>query len=58
MFDYDNEQSKKKPSFFWVGALAPLFSVIVGSLLVFLTHAENHNIQVVNTSIIIHWLRK
>lgn len=54
MFGYDNEQSKKKPSFFWVGALAPLFSVIVGSLLVFLTHAENHNIQVVNTSLIIH----
>lgn len=39
--------SKKKPSFFWVGALAPLFSVIVGSLLVFLTHAENHHIQVI-----------
>ncbi|XP_004296670.1 PREDICTED: sulfate transporter 3.1-like [Fragaria vesca subsp. vesca] len=39
--------SKKRPSLFWVSALAPLFCVVVGSLLVFLTHADEHNIKVI-----------
>ncbi|KAJ3673596.1 hypothetical protein LUZ60_005588 [Juncus effusus] len=39
--------SKRKPKFFWVSAAAPLTSVILGSLLVYLTHAENHGIQVI-----------
>uniref|UniRef100_J3LK86 STAS domain-containing protein n=2 Tax=Oryza brachyantha TaxID=4533 RepID=J3LK86_ORYBR len=39
--------SKKKPRFFWVSAAAPLTSVIIGSVLVYLTHAENHGIQVI-----------
>ncbi|KAL2323522.1 hypothetical protein Fmac_027901 [Flemingia macrophylla] len=39
--------SKKQPRFFWVSAMAPLTSVILGSLLVYFTHAENHGVQVI-----------
>ncbi|WOL10940.1 sulfate transporter 3.1-like [Canna indica] len=39
--------SKKGPKFFWISAAAPLTSVILGSLLVYLTHAENHGVQVI-----------
>ncbi|KAL0548220.1 hypothetical protein IC582_012668 [Cucumis melo] len=41
--------SKKKPIFFWISALAPLTSVILGSLLVYLTHAEKHGVQVIGS---------
>ncbi|XP_030507176.1 sulfate transporter 3.1 [Cannabis sativa] len=39
--------SKRKKAFFWINALAPLTSVILGSLLVYLTHAEKHGVQVI-----------
>ncbi|KAJ6931167.1 sulfate transporter 3.1-like [Populus alba x Populus x berolinensis] len=39
--------SKRKPRFFWVSAMAPLTSVILGSILVYLTHAEKHGVQVI-----------
>ncbi|KAK7277617.1 hypothetical protein RJT34_22632 [Clitoria ternatea] len=39
--------SKKQPKFFWVSAMAPLTSVILGSLLVYFTHAEKHGVQVI-----------
>lgn len=39
--------SKRRPRLFWISAAAPLTSVILGSLLVYLTHAENHGIQVI-----------
>ncbi|XP_027351617.1 sulfate transporter 3.1-like [Abrus precatorius] len=39
--------SKRRPKFFWVSAMAPLMSVILGSLLVYLTHAEKHGVQVI-----------
>jgi sulfate transporter 3 len=39
--------SIKKPKFFWVAAMAPLTSVILGSLLVYFTHAERHGVQVI-----------
>ncbi|XP_027363370.1 sulfate transporter 3.1-like [Abrus precatorius] len=39
--------SKKQPKYFWVSAMAPLTSVILGSLLVYFTHAENHGVQVI-----------
>ncbi|XP_021770306.1 sulfate transporter 3.1-like isoform X1 [Chenopodium quinoa] len=39
--------SKRKPKLFWISAMAPLTSVILGSLLVYLTHAEKHGIQVI-----------
>ncbi|KAK1592505.1 hypothetical protein Q3G72_025938 [Acer saccharum] len=41
------KESKKKPEFFWVSAMAPLTSVILGSLLVYLTHAEKHGVEVI-----------
>ncbi|PIA31666.1 hypothetical protein AQUCO_04900160v1 [Aquilegia coerulea] len=39
--------SKKKPKFFWISAMAPLTSVILGSILVYVTHAEKHGVQVI-----------
>ncbi|RZB85419.1 Sulfate transporter 3.1 isoform B [Glycine soja] len=39
--------SKKRPRFFWVSAMAPLTSVILGSLLVYFTHAEKHGVEVI-----------
>ncbi|XP_058770912.1 sulfate transporter 3.1-like [Vicia villosa] len=39
--------SKRQPKFFWVSAMTPLASVILGSLLVYFTHAENHGVQVI-----------
>lgn len=38
---------KKKPKFFWVAAMAPLTSVIFGSILVYFTHAEKHGVEVI-----------
>ncbi|KVH94356.1 STAS domain-containing protein [Cynara cardunculus var. scolymus] len=40
-------QSTKRPKLFWISAMAPLTSVILGSLLVYLTHAEKHGVQVI-----------
>ncbi|KAH1258335.1 Sulfate transporter 3.1 [Glycine max] len=40
-------ESKRQPKFFWVSAMAPLTSVILGSLLVYVTHAEKHGVQVI-----------
>ncbi|XP_043698496.1 sulfate transporter 3.1-like [Telopea speciosissima] len=39
--------SKRGPKFFWISAMAPLTSVILGSLLVYLTHAEKHGVAVI-----------
>ncbi|CAN4093692.1 unnamed protein product [Withania somnifera] len=39
--------SQKRPKFFWVSAMAPLMSVILGTVLVYFTHAENHGVQVI-----------
>nr|XP_027096218.1 sulfate transporter 3.1-like [Coffea arabica]XP_027115316.1 sulfate transporter 3.1-like [Coffea arabica] len=39
--------SKRKPWLFWISAMAPLTTVILGSLLVFLTHAEKHGVEVI-----------
>ncbi|KAG6766144.1 hypothetical protein POTOM_030211 [Populus tomentosa] len=39
--------SKRKPCFFWINAMAPMMCVIVGSVLVYLTNAEKHGVQVI-----------
>ncbi|GAV87344.1 Sulfate_transp domain-containing protein/STAS domain-containing protein/Sulfate_tra_GLY domain-containing protein, partial [Cephalotus follicularis] len=39
--------SKKRPMFFWISAIAPLTSVILGSLLVYFAHADKHGVQVI-----------
>ncbi|KAF5736803.1 sulfate transporter 3.1-like [Tripterygium wilfordii] len=39
--------TKKKAAFFWINAMAPLTSVVLGSLLVYFTHAEKHGVQVI-----------
>ncbi|KAF9677628.1 hypothetical protein SADUNF_Sadunf08G0127400 [Salix dunnii] len=40
-------QSKRKPWLFWINAMAPLISIIVGSVLVYLTHVEKYGVQVI-----------
>jgi len=49
----DFMQSKKQPRLFWVSAMAPLTSVILGSLLVYFTHAEKHGVEVVSVIFIL-----
>ncbi|XP_058745934.1 sulfate transporter 3.1-like [Vicia villosa] len=39
--------SKKQPKIFWVSAMTPLTCVILGSLLVYFSDAENHGVQVI-----------
>ncbi|KAK9725502.1 hypothetical protein RND81_05G148600 [Saponaria officinalis] len=41
--------AKRKPAFFWISAMAPLVSVILGSVLVYLTHAEKHGVEVIGS---------
>ena len=48
MVTLKTEQSKRKQAFFWINAMAPLTSVILGSILVYMTHAEKHGVQVVS----------
>ncbi|XP_058074768.1 sulfate transporter 3.1-like isoform X2 [Magnolia sinica] len=40
-------KSKKKPRLFWVSAISPLLTVILGCLLVYFARAEKHGIQIV-----------
>ncbi|PSS01420.1 Sulfate transporter 3.1 like [Actinidia chinensis var. chinensis] len=39
--------SKRRPTFFWINAMAPLISVILGSILVYFSHAEKHGVEVI-----------
>ncbi|KAJ8436416.1 hypothetical protein Cgig2_013457 [Carnegiea gigantea] len=39
---------KRNRKFFWVPAIAPLTSVILSTLFVFLTHADRHGVAIVN----------
>lgn len=39
--------SKRTARLFWLSAATPLTSIVIGSLLVFCTHAENHGVQIV-----------
>ncbi|KAL6560711.1 Solute carrier 26 [Orobanche gracilis] len=39
---------KKNKKLFWIPAVAPLISVIVSTLFVFITHAEKNGVQIVN----------
>ncbi|KAK4767268.1 hypothetical protein SAY86_015018 [Trapa natans] len=39
--------SKRRPAFFWINAMAPLTSIIMGSVIVYLIHGERHGIEVI-----------
>ncbi|KAK4338731.1 hypothetical protein RND71_043218 [Anisodus tanguticus] len=39
--------SQKRPKLFWISAMAPLTSVILGTILVYITHAEKHGVAVI-----------
>ncbi|XP_019178604.1 PREDICTED: sulfate transporter 3.1-like [Ipomoea nil] len=39
--------SQRRKNLFWISAMAPLTTVILGTLLVYLTHAEKHGVQVI-----------
>ncbi|KAL5992305.1 Sulfate transporter 1.2 [Asimina triloba] len=38
---------KRRKSLFWMSAIAPLISVILSTLFVYITHAEKHGVQIV-----------
>ncbi|KAG6723725.1 hypothetical protein I3842_03G222200 [Carya illinoinensis] len=38
---------KKKPKLFWVSAIAPMVTVVIGCLFAYFAHAEDHGIQIV-----------
>ncbi|KAI3891542.1 hypothetical protein MKX03_033089 [Papaver bracteatum] len=38
---------KKKPSLYWVSALAPMVTVVIGCLVAYFAHADKHGIQIV-----------
>ncbi|KAJ1699581.1 hypothetical protein LUZ63_008093 [Rhynchospora breviuscula] len=39
---------KKSSKLFWVPAIAPLMSVIISTFFVYITHADEHGVQIVN----------
>ncbi|OIT39225.1 PREDICTED: sulfate transporter 3.1-like isoform X1 [Nicotiana attenuata] len=39
--------SQKRAKLFWISAMAPLMSVILGTIFVYFTHAEKHGVQVI-----------
>ncbi|KAI3891546.1 hypothetical protein MKX03_033093 [Papaver bracteatum] len=41
------EVKKKKPSLYWVSALAPMLTVVIGCLVAYFGHADKHGIQIV-----------
>lgn len=47
-------QSMKKPKLFWVSAGAPLLSVVVSTLIVFVLRADRHGISVVSSFLSLH----
>ncbi|XBI03933.1 hypothetical protein VPH35_132294 [Triticum aestivum] len=42
-----NIQSMRWPEFFWISACAPLVSIIISTVLIFLFKGENHNISII-----------
>jgi low affinity sulfate transporter 2 len=47
LFTHINSQGKKKKRLFWLPAIAPLLSVILSTLIVFLTKGDKHGIKIV-----------
>lgn len=47
-FETVNFQRTRNPKLFWVSAIAPMVSVIVGCLFAYFAHAEKHGIEIVS----------
>ena len=47
VFTYD-EQAKKNKKLFWVAAIAPLTSVIVSTIFVYITRADKKGVSIVS----------
>ena len=47
VFTYD-EQAKKNKKLFWVAAMAPLTSVIVSTVFVYITRADKKGVSIVS----------
>lgn len=47
----DMEQGKKNKRLFWVPAIAPLISVVLSTLLVFITRADKEGVAIVSIQI-------
>lgn len=41
------EQGKRKRKLFWVAAISPLLSVILSTLIVYVTRADKHGVNIV-----------
>jgi high affinity sulfate transporter 1 len=41
--------AKKKPKLFWIHAIAPLISVILATLFVYIFRADKHGVKVVSS---------
>lgn len=41
-------QRKRNPKLFWVSAVAPMVTVIIGCTFAYFAHAEKHGIQIVS----------
>ena len=41
-------QSKRRPNLFWISVAAPLASIVVSTLLVYLINGEKYSIQTVS----------
>jgi len=42
------KQGKKNKKYFWVGAIAPLISVILSTFIVYITRADKHGVKIVS----------
>lgn len=54
---YVFDQGKKGQKFFWVPAIAPLISVVLSTLFVYITRADKHGVAIVsiyNPSLIVN----
>lgn len=45
---YVVDQGKKGQKFFWVPAIAPLISVVLSTLFVYITRADKHGVAIVS----------
>lgn len=48
MANFHHLQGQKKKKLFWISAIAPLTSVILSTLFVFLTRADKHGVKIVS----------
>ena len=48
-FVWEMTQAKKNKKLFWISAIAPLLSVIISTLCIYLTRADLHGVKIVSS---------